>query len=170
MNTELREKLRRFAVLFAVKPLMIIYGLQYAIASPISTQLWLDRTCLVNFGFNSTVCKNISAFPKEQDAIQEQVSQYSVIGGYIENGPSLLITLYLGPMSDHGRKLLMYLPFIGHLISGTFYLLFIYFSQLPAQWLWFTNIYNLFGGYTVLQIAMYGYIGDTTTNKSAIHQ
>jgi hypothetical protein len=68
-------------------------------------------------------------------------------------------------MSDQGRKLLMYLPFVGHLISGGFYLLFIYFDQWPAQYLWITNIYNLFGGYTVLQIAMYGYIGDVTTTK-----
>ena len=32
------------------------------------------------------------------------------------------------------------------------------------QYLWFQSIYTLFGGYSVLQIAMYGYIGDVTTN------
>ena len=68
-------------------------------------------------------------------------------------------------MSDKGRKLLMFIPFFGHLISGGFYLAFIYFSQWPAQYLWISNIYTLFGGYSVLQIAMYGYIGDVTAEK-----
>lgn len=59
----------------------------------------------------------------------------------------------------------MFLPFLGHVISGTFYLAFIFFHQWPAQYLWITSVYNLFGGYTVLQIAMYGYIGDVTNDK-----
>lgn len=59
----------------------------------------------------------------------------------------------------------MFLPFLGHVISGSFYLLFVYFDQWPAQYLWITNVYNLFGGYTVLQIAMYGYIGDVTNDR-----
>ena len=45
-----REKVRRMATLFAVKPLMMIYGLQWQLAKPVTTQLWLDRTCLINLG------------------------------------------------------------------------------------------------------------------------
>ena len=165
MRAETRQNLRRFAVLFAVKPLTIIYGLQWAITGPVSTQLWLDRTCSVNLGFNQTICQNLTHFPDYENMVQKQVTQYNVIGGYIENAPSILITILLGPMSDHGRKLLMYLPFFGHVLSGTFYLVFVYFDTWPAQLLWVSSIYNLFGGYVVLQIAMYGYIGDTTTPK-----
>ena len=44
-------------------------------------------------------------------------------------------------------------------------ILFVYFEQWPAQYLWLSNVYVLFGGYSVLQIALYGYIGDVTTNK-----
>ncbi len=57
---------------------------------------------------------------------------------------------------------MMFIPFVGHLISGAFYLWFVYETTWPAQWIWFTSIYNIFGGYAVLQIAMYGYIGDVT--------
>ena len=32
-----------------------------------------------------------------------------------------------------------------------------------------SNVYVLFGGYSVLQIALYGYIGDVTTNKWVGH-
>ena len=50
-----REKVRRMATLLAVKPLMMIYGLQWQMAKPVTTQLWLDRTCSINLGtvFNS---------------------------------------------------------------------------------------------------------------------
>ena len=34
------------------------------------------------------------------------------------------------------------------------------------QVLWLCNIYTLGGGYTVLQIAMYGYIGDVTNQRN----
>jgi hypothetical protein len=60
---------------------------------------------------------------------------------------------------------MMLLPFLGHILSGIFYFCFLYFDTWPAQLLWVTNIYVIFGGYTLLQIAMYGYIGDVTNSK-----
>ena len=75
-----------------------------------------------------------------------------------------MLRLYLGPMSDHGRKLLLFLPFVGHVFSGAFVLFFIYFDTWPVQLMWISNIYYLTGGYSVLQIGMYGYIGDVTNN------
>ena len=59
----------------------------------------------------------------------------------------------------------MFLPFVGHIISGGFSLIFLYFDTWPVQLLWLQNIYILFGGYSVLQIAMMGYIGDVTNDK-----
>jgi len=59
----------------------------------------------------------------------------------------------------------MVVPFIGHIISGTLMILNIYFEQWDARLLWLSNVYILFGGYTLLNIAMYGYIGDVTTTK-----
>ena len=96
--------------------------------------------------------------------------------------------LYLGPWSDQGRKPTLLLPFIGHLISGIFPVLVVYFEVtqsniilgflepflirifiLPKSWpptvLYAANIYNFFGGYTLLVIAMNGYVGDVTTAK-----
>ena len=46
----LRENVRRLATLLAVKPLIMIYGLQWQLAKPVLTQLWLDRTCIINLG------------------------------------------------------------------------------------------------------------------------
>ena len=48
----------------------------------------------------------------------------------------------------------MVVPFIGHIISGTLMILNIYFEQWDARLLWLSNVYILFGGYTLLNIAM----------------
>ena len=68
--------------------------------------------------------------------------------------PQSIVSLYLGPISDKGRKPLMLVPFLGHVISGTLMILNVYFEQWDARLLWLSNTYILFGGYTLLQIAM----------------
>ena len=117
--------------------------------------------------FNETICDNLTNYfnASYEDKVQLKVTEFNIIGGYIENLPQILITLYLGPLSDRGRKFLMYLPFLGHFLSGLFTILFVYFDSWPAEYLWFSYFYVLFGGYSVLQIAMYGYISDVTNNK-----
>jgi hypothetical protein len=58
------------------------------------------------------------------------------------------------------------MPFIGHLISGIVPILVVYFENWPARVLYACNIYYFFGGFTLLSIAMNGYIGDVTTPRS----
>ena len=59
----------------------------------------------------------------------------------------------------------MYIPFLGHILSGIYMLIFLFFENLPSEYLWIQSMYCFFGGWTVLQIAMYGYIGDVTNSK-----
>ncbi len=61
-------------------------------------QLWIDRTCRVNFGFNDSVCTNIThpEWKHFQDTVQSRVSHYNVVAGYIEHVPPIIISLYLG--------------------------------------------------------------------------
>ena len=54
IKTYWKENVRRLATLVAVKPLMMIYGLQFAITFPVATQLWLDRTCRIALGTKSS--------------------------------------------------------------------------------------------------------------------
>ena len=81
--------------------------------------------------------------------------------------------------SDSGRKPIMLVPFLGHIISGTLMILICIFPAWDARlifsgkkiktrskkWLyffryiWLGESYILFGGYSLLNIAMYGYIG-----------
>ena len=73
--------------------------------------------------------------------------------------------LYPGPWSDLGRKPILLLPFIGHVLSGIVPLLVLYFETWPPTVLYLTNVYQFFGGYTLLSIAMNGYVGDVTTPR-----
>ncbi len=70
-----------------------------------------------------------------------------------------------GPWSDQGRKPTLLLPFLGHVISGVIPILLVYFKTWPARVLYATNVYSFFGGYSLLTIAMNGYIGDVTTAR-----
>ena len=59
----------------------------------------------------------------------------------------------------------MLTPFLGHILSGVLILLNIHFSHWDSRFLWLSECYVLFGGYSLLNIAMYGYIGDVTSAK-----
>ena len=45
----LRSGLRSSLPLFAVKPLLIIYMMSWAVTNSVGTQLWIYKTCTVNF-------------------------------------------------------------------------------------------------------------------------
>ena len=87
------------------------------------------------FNYNDTVCSDLSndRWKDLENKVQEQVTKYQVVDSYLMNAAPILISLYLGPVSDQGRKLLMYIPFSGHLLSGIVPLVFLYFSNWPPQ-------------------------------------
>ena len=49
--------------------------------------------------------------------------------------------IFSGPLADRGRKKLMYLPFMGHFISGLVPILVVYFKSAPPQVLLERNEY-----------------------------
>ena len=108
--------------LFAVKPLLVIYMMSWAVTSSVTTQLWLFKTCRnyynqtgkwdiwdrvwdVNnniFSILDNVCKNLTA-PEHSDLnnqVQAKVNDWQLYMRYMEVIPSL-ISLYLGPISGN---------------------------------------------------------------------
>ena len=49
---------------------------------------------------------------------------------------------------------MMFVPFCGHVISGVLLLLNVYYEAWDPRLLWLGETYILFGGYTLLSIAM----------------
>lgn len=71
------------------------------------SQLWIDRVCRVNLGFNKTICDNLDSNPAFEDyenQVQQQVAEFNIIGSYIENVPTIIISLYLGNLEDYRFK------------------------------------------------------------------
>ena len=56
-------------------------------------------------GFNKTICDNLSNYSSYEDKVQLQVTEFNIIGGYIQNLPQMLVTLYLGKdLLRYGRN------------------------------------------------------------------
>ena len=83
-----------------MKPVMILYGLSFSVSSAVTTQLWLDRTCSVNLGFNETVCAHLTdkEYKDFESQVQATVSHFNIAGSYMEKVPTVLIGLYLGTL------------------------------------------------------------------------
>ena len=60
------------------------------------SQLWLDRTCLINLNINSTICENLHQYKNIEDIVQKEVSRLNIAGSYIQTVPSIIISLLLG--------------------------------------------------------------------------
>ena len=148
-----------------MKPLLVIYMMSWAVTDSVNTQLWLYKTCTVNLNYSVDICKNLTAHDDVNNEVQKKVNTYLLYSRYMEI-PQSIVSMYLGPLSDRARKPLMLVPFLGHIVSGTLMILNVYFENWDSRFLWLSQSYILFGGYTLLNIAMYGYIGDVTkTNE-----
>lgn len=116
--------------------------------------------CLNNFQLNATVCAshNHSTEAESQYAtsVQKYVSTLNIYASLIENIPSVLLVLFLGPWSEkNGRKLPMMLPVIGHIFSVAFYIANYYFFSWPAELILLASIpIGLSGGTPTLLMAL----------------
>ena len=122
--------------------------------------LYLDKTCVVNFQLNLTDCSTHN-HTNETDSvhtteIQNYVSNLNIYGSLIENVPSIIVVLFLGPWSErNGRKLPMIFPLIGHICSVSMYMLNYYFASWPAEYILFASIlWGLFGGSATMMMAL----------------
>ena len=60
------------------------------------SQLWLDRTCLVNLKINSSICNNLHQYSDIENQVQEEVTRLNIVGNYIETIPEIIVSLLLG--------------------------------------------------------------------------
>lgn len=126
--------------------------------------LYLEKTCYVNFQLNTSECNAQHNHTSETDSehatkIQKYVSNLNIYSSFIENIPSVIFVLFLGPWSEkNGRKLPMITPLIGHLCSVSLYILNYYFTSWPAEYILFASIpCGLFGGTATLLMALNRY-------------
>jgi len=73
----------------------------------------------------------------------------------------------LGAWSDkNGRKPILIIPCFGGLWCQLVYMLNVYYPSARAEYIMFTNLYSLFGGYTAQMLAVYTFIAETTSQST----
>nr|CAH0103279.1 unnamed protein product [Daphnia galeata] len=167
---EQRNNNKKFRI--TVEPVGFLFVFASIIQGVVIQNLYLDKTCVVNFQLNLSDC-SAHNHTSEIDSghateIQKYVSNLNIYGSLIENVPSIILVLFLGPWSErNGRKLPMIIPLIGHICSVSMYILNYYFTSWPAEYILFASLpCGLFGGTATLLMALNSYIADITTTQS----
>lgn len=166
-----RNKNSKFRV--TVEPVGFLFIVASVIQGVVIQNLYLEKTCYINFQLNSSECTAQHNHTSETGSehateIQKYVSNLNIYGSLIENIPSVILVLFLGPWSEkNGRKPPMLAPLVGHLCSVSLYILNYYFTSWPAEYILFASIpCGLFGGSATLLMALNSYMADITNTQS----
>ncbi|CAH2008674.1 unnamed protein product [Acanthoscelides obtectus] len=168
-----KEKLRYTREVITVEPLFAAYVMAAFLCKPALRYLEFEKSCRVNLNLDDPTCDAILL--SEHDNYTEQNNQilYLISNMYSWQLPltvaaPLVLVLFLGSYSDRRqwRKPFLLLPIFGEFF-GVFgcILCVVFMKSLPleAQGVFQTVIPSLFGGQTMLVMAVYSYIADVST-------
>lgn len=151
-----------------IEPLAFITFL-IVFLSDISTQeLYIQKACQVNLQYSAEICANLSQHKEVQIETQEYVSGVQANNGFLQRLPSVVFTLFAGPLSDSfGRKPLLVFPIVGFIILN-FVLLVnsIFFQALTVEFLLFECLQDFTGGRAIFTLAARCYIMDISSKES----
>ena len=158
-----------------VEPALLIYVLMFSVSLIQMDRIYLDKVCQVNLrswleGRNLTraVCSNLSEHKEEQQRVQAVTAELKTVEAVLLSAPALLFSLFAGSYSDRaGRRPLLMLPF---LCSGLSYLAmlvnWVWWDELPAQFLLLSGVAGLGGGYPLFNLGVYSYLADSVPADS----
>lgn len=157
-----------------VEPLLILSNM--ASAGLLVTRLQYLRARIAHDKFNQTsdyganessecdaAIQNSSSIQLQQ-AIQVELSLYSLILNALSTFPAIFSTILLGSLSDRiGRRIGLVVPIIGLVIQSALYVT-IFYAHLPI-WVCFVadTLQGLAGGYGLLLSTASAYIADVTS-------
>jgi len=146
---------------------MALHSFSHGIHGVIVTNLYIEKACRVNLSYPKTVCDNINEYDAENNQVQIIVSTLELYSIFLSSIPCILISMVIGSWSDrNGRKPVLIIPTIGSLAAQFVYMVNVYYPSARAEFLLFSNIYSMFGGYTVLMLGTYSYLAATTSKSS----
>jgi len=152
---------------FSIEFAIAVHAFASGLHSIIRTNLLIEKTCRVDLSLNSSICDNINHYDKLNDEVEESVTKLNLQLTFLSALPCTIMSMLIGPWSDqHGRKPVLLIPIIGHIIANCVYIFNVYFWNANAYYILFSSIYSLFGGTTTLLIGVYSYIADTTSTET----
>ncbi|KAK9871942.1 hypothetical protein WA026_015191 [Henosepilachna vigintioctopunctata] len=167
------EKFKYVREVITVEPLLTAYLVAAVICLPALLTLEYQKACLSNLGLNETVCQaireskheNYSDVNKEITILLSNIHSWQVP---CQNIAPFILVLFLGSYSDRHqiRKPFMVLPLIGELFAVLGCILSVIFMKewpVEIQGVLQTIVPSLFGGSTLVIMAIFSYIADSST-------
>ena len=162
--SNLREQVMKVLRNISIEPSVLLYTITSGLGSIVAQDLYIQKVCLVNLEFPDDVCKDIQKHEEEQQEVQEYVSGFKIYKILFRSLPTIIFTLLAGPWSDeHGRKPVIVLALLGHLLANLSFLTSAYFfHDLRAEYLLFELLESCLGGQPCFVMAVFAYIADIT--------
>ena len=100
---------------------------------------------------------------KHTQSLSDHMSSYALVAGQL---PSILVTLFLGPMMDrYGRKIGMIFPSVGIVLQGCISIFIVTYELSPYYLILSSFVGGVFGSYTSIQAATFSYAADITSPR-----
>merc|ERR1712042_163574 len=88
-----------------VEPLTFLTYMIIFLGDVPTKEIYLQKACQVNLGYNATVCTDLTSYEKLQEETQEYVSGVQAYNGFLQRLPNVVFILFVGPLTDSfGRK------------------------------------------------------------------
>ncbi|XP_044746799.1 proton-coupled folate transporter-like [Coccinella septempunctata] len=169
----IRRKWNYLKEVITVEPLVTSYLVAAVICLPALLTLELEKSCRSNLGLNETVCKAIR--DSEHDNYTDVNDEITILLNGVhswqapcQNFAPLILVLFIGSYSDRRqiRKPFMILPLVGELFAVVGCILSVIFmEEWPVEVQGFLQavVPSLFGGPTMLIMAVFSYVADSST-------
>ena len=158
---------RAWLQMVTVEPTIFLASVAGGLAAPTNSALWYRKVCLASF--NVSVCDQLTNETNcdAEEATQKMTSQWMFYETVCHIIPALVLTFVFGSWSDKvSRRIPLFLPMFGSLISSTNYLLNAIF---PGGPLWVLLIGQLvlgfFGGNMTGLMGAFSYLVDVCPRK-----
>lgn len=163
-----RQSIKNSFQRITVEPVMFLYMLASFLQYSDYQALIYRRTCHLKYN-NETICGHLynKTFEAEDKQIQSEASAWIMYTNIAYSVPSILtVSFFLAPWGDRkGRKLTIIIPIVGSMINTLSNLIISNFPPLANSYLLVGNLISGFaGGYVALMMAIYSYIGHTSSD------
>lgn len=166
------EKCKHLLLNITIEPVITMYVVLSNAIGIVSVQFKLEKSCLVNHHYSETDCEDILAGRNTNatlvNSMHKTVSQVSSWVDPIQNILLLILLLFIGSWSDRNsrRKPCFILPLSGECASMIGLLICTYFfMSLPVEINSLIQgiLPSITGGIMCIEIAIFSYIADITT-------
>ncbi|XP_064095307.1 probable peptidoglycan muropeptide transporter SLC46 [Macrobrachium nipponense] len=153
--------------MITVEPILLLDIVSWSLQSSLTTNLLLEKVCNER-NYTSDICANLTAYQDIQAEVQQQVTLINMYKDLITVVPNVFFVLFIGAWSDkYGRKIPLTLPLCGSFFSTLILLANAYWMDLPAIFILFSTIPQVFtGGGMTMIMAAFAYITDITKPRS----